>query len=120
MKNLLKTPISELSKDELREGFRLLDEAWAANRKANENYRMDYSKAKIHIIKDDLGGVQGMLNHADGKIYDSKSAYYKSLKASGHVVQEAGMDKPKKFTYNADGMKKDIKSVCDRLGINVY
>lgn len=36
------------------------------------------------IIKDQLpGGVNGMLNHADGKRYDSKSAYERAVKAKG-------------------------------------
>jgi hypothetical protein len=37
-----------------------------------------------YIVSDTLpGGVNGMLGHADGKIYDSKQAYYKSVRAAG-------------------------------------
>jgi len=32
---------------------------------------------------DNLGGVQGILNHADGKRYDSKSQYNRAVVASG-------------------------------------
>ena len=32
------------------------------------------------------GGVNGTLNHADGKRYDSKSEYHKAVKAKGCVV----------------------------------
>lgn len=36
------------------------------------------------VFKDDLpGGVNGMLSHADGKRYDSKSRYEQALKAKG-------------------------------------
>lgn len=36
------------------------------------------------IISDTLpGGIHGMLSHADGRIYDSKQAYYKSVRAAG-------------------------------------
>lgn len=36
------------------------------------------------VIKDDLpGGVNGMLSHADGKRYDSKSGYERAVRASG-------------------------------------
>lgn len=38
----------------------------------------------IFLHTDDLpGGVNGMLSHADGKRYDSKSQYERAVKASG-------------------------------------
>lgn len=39
-----------------------------------------------HVIGDDLpGGVKGMLSHADGRMYDSKSRYRAEVKARGYV-----------------------------------
>lgn len=40
------------------------------------------------VRSDSLGeGVQGIINHADGKLYDSKSSFEKAVKAKGcHVV----------------------------------
>ncbi len=36
------------------------------------------------VFRDDLpGGIHGMLSHADGKRYDSKSEYEKAVRASG-------------------------------------
>lgn len=32
---------------------------------------------------DGLGGVEGILNHADGKRYDSKSNYHRALREKG-------------------------------------
>lgn len=38
---------------------------------------------------DSLGlGVQGIFNPADGKTYDSRSAYYNAIKAKGLVIAE--------------------------------
>lgn len=43
-----------------------------------------YSGALPYVQKDDLG--KGIRSQIDGKMYDSKSAYYKSVKNSGHVI----------------------------------
>jgi len=37
---------------------------------------------RAQYISDDLG-TKGIFNHADGKTYDSKSSYYKAVKAKG-------------------------------------
>jgi hypothetical protein len=44
-----------------------------------------------YVVSDSLG-VQGVVSQADGKLYDSKSSYYSSLKAQGMVVM--GNDAP--------------------------
>ena len=51
------------------------------------------------IIRD---GLDGMLSHADGKQYDSKSAYYRTLKETGHRILETG-ERPE---YDAAGPSK--------------
>lgn len=66
---------------------------------------------KYYVISD---GMNSILNHADGKIYDSKSSYYKALKQSGHVIVESGMDKPREIRGNLDP-RKDIASALNRL-----
>lgn len=46
-----------------------------------------------NVISDDLkAGINGLHNPADGKMYDSKSAYYKGVKAAGCIVM--GNDAP--------------------------
>lgn len=73
-----------------------------------------------NVISDSLGeGVQGLLNHADGKKYDSKSEYYKAVKAAGCVV--LGSDAPteaKQVDYKLDSreIKQDIKQAIEQLG----
>lgn len=44
------------------------------------------------IMTDNIGGVQGIQSQADGKYYDSKSAYYASLKEKG--LEVVGDDAP--------------------------
>ena len=41
-----------------------------------------YEAPKVMVISDDLG-TKGILNHANGKMYDSKSAYYQAVSDSG-------------------------------------
>jgi hypothetical protein len=114
---LLKTPVLELkTKGLLNDAFRELDAKYAANRKSNEEYRQEFKTGTFNIIKDDLG-VQGILNHADGKMYDSKSAYYKSLKESGHIIHEAGMNSgPRKQRGDYD-VSKELKEAAQRVGL---
>ena len=56
---------------------------WPDNCKDNVPYqRSDYPSPALR--HDRLpGGVNGMVNHADGRRYDSKSAYYAAVRASG-------------------------------------
>lgn len=53
---------------------------------------VEYKAPKVMIVSDDLG-MQGVLNPADGKKYDSKSAYYKSVKDQG--LEIVGDDAPR-------------------------
>ncbi len=76
---------------------------WSHTSAGDHSKRADFP-APQHI-RDDLG-IAGVLNHADGKKYDSYSAYKKSVKAHGceivgdkpvtpfkpHAVPKAGGD----------------------------
>lgn len=71
-----------------------------------------------YVISDDLG-TSGVLNHADGKVYDSKSEYYKAVKAAGCVI--VGNDAPtdaKGPTHeiNERELCHDIKEAIQQLG----
>jgi len=72
----------------------------------------------IQIISDDLG-IQGVLNHADGKKYDSKSQYYRAVKQAGCVVM--GTDAPTtckepEYKICENTLKRDIKEAIEQLG----
>jgi len=47
----------------------------------------------MHYASTDSMGVQGVLNPADGKRYDSRAAYYRAVKEKGLVI--VGDDAPK-------------------------
>ena len=54
--------------------------------------------AAPYIINDKLpGGVRGMVSMADGQRYDSKSAYYASLKDRGCEI--VGNEQPKPWRH---------------------
>ncbi len=44
------------------------------------------------VIRDDIGGINGLFHHGDGKRYDSKSAYRQATRDSGCI--EAGGERP--------------------------
>lgn len=56
---------------------------WPDNCRPEYNYAQSDLPAPALILDRMTGGVNGMLSMADGKHYDSKSAYYKSLKERG-------------------------------------
>jgi hypothetical protein len=64
-------------------------------------------------------GMDAVVNHADGKTYDSRSNYYKSLKQTGNHIVEAGetykpADPMSDKGYKSD-LKKDIASTINQL-----
>lgn len=54
---------------------------------------VNYTPPKIYLKSDDLG-IKGVFNPADGKKYDSRSAYEAAVKAKGLVIM--GDDAPTK------------------------
>lgn len=76
-----------------------------------ENFVFQDSGVKMfNVISDSVGGgINGIKNMADGKHYDSKSAYRKALRAQGMV--EMGTDAPKEGKKTLDGdfnCEKDV------------
>lgn len=56
---------------------------WPDNCRPEYNYARSDLPAPAIVSDRMTGGINGMLSMADGKHYDSKSAYYKSLKERG-------------------------------------
>lgn len=77
-------------------------------------------KGKIFSVQSDsLGhGVKGVKNHADGKRYDSKSEYYKALKAHGCVVAEPDSRPKKQETKGDFDCKKELKEAYEKVMSN--
>lgn len=65
------------------------------------------------VISDNL---DGLLNPADGKRYDSKSAYFRTMRAHGCEVDDRRYD-PKVPEYRPTGLSDDIRRAMDRHGL---
>lgn len=73
--------------------------------------------AHAYVISDTLDGV---LNHADGKRYDSKSAYYAAVRAAGCEIignDTASIASRQRERSDAalGGLGGDIKTAIDQL-----
>lgn len=84
---------------------------------------MDKARSSLpapHVIGDDLG-MHGVLNHADGKRYSSRSAYYEGVREAGRrdgkqyevVGDDPAFERPPKLEYKPEGLKEDIKRAYD-------
>lgn len=98
-----------------RDNFTLID--WSGFRptltpKLSTPKRGDVSAPML--IRD---GMDPIRNHADGGIYDSKSAYYKAVKAAGCEVvgNDSSLAKAKPKEYVPEGVGRDIKRAIDEL-----
>lgn len=68
-------------------------------------------------IMDTMGGVNGIHNPVDGKRYDSKSAYHRKLKETGHHVYE-GKGNPNKLLNRGDhNVFKELKAAAIQHGL---
>lgn len=70
-----------------------------------------------YVISDDLGPA-GVLNHADGKTYTSKSEYMRAVKAAGCEVlgskETLPRPTPKRFKLD-DGVKREVAEMVRAL-----
>jgi hypothetical protein len=71
---------------------------------------------KTHFTSD---GMDPIVNQVDGKVYDSRSSYYKSLKDTGNHVLEAGesykpIDVTSEKSYQEE-IKKDVAETIQSL-----
>lgn len=107
----LTTPIKDLTPETLLIAIQAKDKIIEKNRKENASFVRNFS-GKPFIITD---GIDPIVNHANGKTYDSKSKYYADLKASGHIIVESGMDKPRELRGDFDA-RKDVAKALNQLG----
>lgn len=71
------------------------------------------SRAKFYAQSDYISGGE-IKSQVDGKIYDSKSQYYKSLKEGGYFINESPNKSPDKPT-NSEITGRDVKNAIERL-----
>lgn len=66
-------------------------------------------------------GMDALVNHANGHLYDSKSAYYRAVKDAGcEIVGDDpswGQGKPPEFE-SPGGIEQDIKTAIEQLEAN--
>src|ERR1700722_2606351 len=91
MKDLLNTPLKNLTPAELQTALAEREAQLSAIARANEDYEMQ-NRAGLHVITDSCE-VKSMV---DGKVYTSKSRYYDSLKAHDCRIVEPGEYNPEK------------------------
>lgn len=95
-----------------------MDEPWphaCAKHFKNDQEKRSHLAAPF-IISDDLGS-NGLLNHADGRVYTSKSEYVRAVKAAGcEIVGNEKLPPPKyekpKLT---DEMRREIRQKVEAL-----
>lgn len=97
-KDLLNTPLKDLSPEERKQAFALYEIRLAKIERENKEYKPKPG-GRVHVISDCMEAV----NPADGKMYSSKSRYYQTLKDTGsHVVEpgEHGQKRELRGDYN--------------------
>lgn len=68
------------------------------------------------VISDGMDAIQSM---ADGKMYDSKSNYYRDLKARGYEVvgnERPAFDKAQPREFQSQGVEQSIKRAMAQHG----
>lgn len=81
---LLRTPLSQLTADQKRMACDALDRRTEATRKENKKFKPSISIG-LHVCSDDFK-TGPMFCPADGKTYDSKSAYKNAVKSKGYEI----------------------------------
>lgn len=112
------TSIKEhIAKGTLAEAIRLDDLRIIAIEEENRKF-VSNRKAFHYVITDTIGeGVKGVHNPVDGKRYDSKSAYHRKLKETGHHVFE-GTPNPNKVLNKGDhNVFKELKEAAHKHGL---
>lgn len=112
-KDLLNTPLSELSAEEKTAAVHARDALDAKNYAENKRYK-PLSAGVPHIISDHFASGD-LYSHADGKTYDSKSAYKKAVKSAGYEICGEGI-KPQKPKGSEVDWKGAVAETLERMG----
>jgi len=79
-----------------------------------EQFRRARSDLPMPAIRAD--GMDPTMNHANGLLYDSRSAYERAVKDAGCViVGNDTMDAPREPTPDVRDMKQDIKTAIEQV-----
>jgi hypothetical protein len=112
---ILETPISELSPEAKSYAFSIFHKICDYVAELNKNFVPSYN-GKVYITSDYINGSpDGVVRSmGDGKIYDSKSKYYKHLKSEGLVIADEPPkpQKPKEVDWTSA-----LSEAKQRLGV---
>lgn len=79
-----------------------------------EQFRKARSDLPMPAIRAD--GMSPIMNHADGQMYDSRSAYERGVKAAGCEIIGSEKIEPKPRPVLSDReLKQDIKTAMDQV-----
>lgn len=108
-KELLETPLKDLSKEERARAFLAYDRKATKIDEENKKYK-SRPIGRVHVIGDSIEA----LNPADGKVYSSKSKYYQALKDTGNHVVEPG-EQGKKLGLQGDyNLRPELKQAMQQ------
>lgn len=109
--NLHKTPLSQMTKEQIAAAMNADDERRRIIRRENDEYMRMRKAPAIQapmVISDSLADVK---NPTDGKIYDSKSAYHRQLKQAGCHVYEGSPGPRQKGDHD---VSKELKQAIQQ------
>jgi len=117
--SLLQKPFSEMTRDEVMLAIELWDMRNSSVRFMNESYVAPERPTRLYVHSDYMGSdIHGLQSMADGKKYDSKSAYYKSLKAHGCEIvgnEKQGSGHVEQYTDSQATYERELKTTIEKL-----
>lgn len=73
--------------------------------------------SKFNVISDDLG-IKGVSNPVDGKLYDSKSAYYKTVRSAGcQIVGNDPIPTKKREMVGDFDCRREVAQAIEQTGL---
>lgn len=115
---LLRTPLREMTPAMFKLAEKARDRKLAQISKENKKFKRTPRKhLKTTTVSHLSDGMDAIRNPADGKIYDSKSAYYKSLKERGLVINDGNYASKKTEAFNEKRFDQAFKQTMEKLNV---
>ena len=110
---LITKPLAHMTVAEVKAAGSIISKLDDMIAKENAKFKKLAKFSAPMVINDTIDGV---LNPATGKRYDSKAKYYADLKATGHMVVEAGMSEKHRETRGDFDVRKELKQAAQQHG----
>ena len=110
---ILTTPLADLKLDMMPALFSAYDRRNKLVQEANKTY-VPKNNGIHYVISD---GMNAIMNPMNGKVYDSRSAYYQSVKdAGGIIVGNEKMKKRETTSIDKKALRSGLKQAAEKLG----